>query len=138
MAGRTVYDSRDTPSAFDLNTLEFTPPSDIDVQTVRWTVQPIDSGMIGPQSASTVFYIPSVVSGELDSTRAWIDVQDGSIIDDLNYPSVTLDTTIDQGNALANNGASGYLSVGRSPSSSTLRSSTLMSVSYTHLTLPTT
>ena len=136
MAGRTVYDSRDTPSAFDLNNLEFTPPSDIDVQTVRWTVQPIDSGMIGPQSTSTIFYIPSVVSGELDSTHAWIDVQDGSIIDDLNYPSVTLDTTIDQGNALANNGASGYLSVGRSPSSSTLRSSTLMSIDFSTLPMP--
>ena len=61
MAGRTVYDSRVTSSAFDLTALEFTPPSDIDVQTVRWTVQPIDSGMIGPQSGSTVFYIKDVV-----------------------------------------------------------------------------
>jgi hypothetical protein len=113
MAGRTVYDSRDVPNAFDLVNLTFTPPTDIeDIQTVRWTVQPIDSGMFGPQSTSTVFYIPNVVSGEIDSTHAWIDIQDGSIVGDLNYPSVMLDTSLDSGNTQANNGASNYLAVG--------------------------
>ena len=136
MAGRTVYDSRVTSSAFDLNALEFTPPSDIDVQTVRWTVQPIDSGMIGPQSVSTVFYIPDVVSGEVDSTHAWLSVQDGNMVADLNYPSVTIDTSIDQGNSQANNGANAYLSVGRSPQSSTLRSSTLLSIDFSTVPLP--
>lgn len=136
MAGRTVYDSRVTASAFDLNALEFTPPSDIDVQTVRWTVQPIDSGMIGPQSASTLFYIPDVVSGEVDSTHAWLSVQDGGMVADLNYPSVTLDTSIDQGNSQANNGANAYLSVGRSPQSSILRSSTLLSIDFSTVPLP--
>jgi hypothetical protein len=136
MAGRTVYDSRVTSSAFDLTALEFTPPSDIDVQTVRWTVQPIDSGMIGPQSASTLFYIPDVVSGEVDSTHAWLSVQDGNMVADLNYPSVTLDTSIDQGNSQANNGADAYLSVGRSPQSSTLRSSSLLSIDFSTLPMP--
>tara|TARA_B110000467_G_scaffold7684_1_gene6746 strand:- start:4829 stop:13990 length:9162 start_codon:yes stop_codon:yes gene_type:complete len=139
MAGRTVYDSRDAPSAFDLTNLTFTPPTDIeDIQTVRWTVQPIDSGMIGPQSSSTLFYIPSVVSGEVDSTHAWIDLQDGSIIESLNYPSLMADTAIDSGNTQSNNGAGGYLYVGQSPSSSTLRSSTLISVDFSTLPLPTT
>ena len=137
MAGRTVYDSRVSTNAFDLTNLTFTPPNDIqNLQTVRWTVQPIDSGMIGPQSTSTVFYIPSVVAGEIDSTHAWIDIQDGSIIDDLNYPSLTVDTAIDSGNTQANNGASGYLAVGQSPTSSTLRSSTLISIDFSTLPLP--
>lgn len=139
MAGRMVYDSRDITSAFDLTNLAFTPPTDIvGIQTVRWTVQPIDSGMIGPQSASTVFYIPSVISGETDSTNAWIDLRDGSIVEELNYPTLTQDTTIDSGNAQANNGASGYLSVGQSPSSSTLRTSTLMSIDFSTLPMPST
>jgi hypothetical protein len=136
MAGRTVYDSRVTSSSFDLTNLEFTPPVDIDVQTVRWTVQPIDSGMIGPQSASTIFYIPNVVSGEVDSTHAWIDLQDGNMIEDANYPTITLDTYIDGGNTLANNGGGNYLAVGRSPSSSTLRSSSLLSIDFSTLPLP--
>jgi hypothetical protein len=139
MAGRTVYDSRDVPNAFDLVNLTFTPPTDIeDIQTVRWTVQPIDSGMFGPQSTSTVFYIPNVVSGEIDSTHAWIDIQDGSIVGDLNYPSVMLDTSLDSGNTQANNGASNYLAVGQSPSSSTLRSSILLSVDFSTLPMPST
>jgi hypothetical protein len=85
-----------------------------------------------------VFYIPNVVSGEIDSTHAWIDIQDGSIVGDLNYPSVMLDTSLDSGNTQANNGASNYLAVGQSPSSSTLRSSILLSVDFSTLPMPST
>ena len=137
MAGRTVYDSRVNPSAFDLTNLTFTPPTEIqNLQTVRWTVQPIDTGMIGPQSNSTIFYIPSVMSGEVDANHAWIDLQDGSLVADLDYPSLTLDTALDSGNTQANNGASGYLAVGQSPTSSTLRSSTLLSIDFSTLPMP--
>ncbi len=74
--------------------------------------------------------------GEVDSTHAWLSVQDGNMVADLNYPSVTLDTSIDQGNAQANNGADAYLSVGRSPQSSTLRSSSLLSIDFSSLPMP--
>ena len=54
----------------------------------------------------------------------------------MNYPSLTVDTAIDSGNTQANNGASGYLAVGQSPTSSTLRSSTLISIDFSTLPLP--
>ena len=59
MAGRYTFDSRDLPTLFDLTNLTFLPNSPVDYsQTVRWTVQPIQSGMIGPQSNSTLYHVP--------------------------------------------------------------------------------
>ena len=72
MAGRYTFDSRVQSSSFDLTNLTFMPPNDVDYSDIiRWTVQPIFAGMIGSQSNSTIFYIPSPDAGELNSTHAW-------------------------------------------------------------------
>ena len=137
MAGRYTYDSRVDSSMFDLVNLSFTPSNMLThAQTIRWTVQPIESGMIGQQSVSTFFHIPNTDSEEVDSTHAWVSLQEGTIVEDQNYPLITKDTTLDQGNSYANSGSSSYLSVGQSPSNSILRSSTLMEIDFSTLPLP--
>ena len=137
MAGRYTFDSRVQSSSFDLTNLTFMPPNDVDYSDIiRWTVQPIFAGMIGSQSNSTIFYIPSPDAGELNSTHAWASFQEGTIIDSVGYPTVTSDTYIDQGSIYSNNGGSNFLAVGRSPSSNTLRASTLMEIDFSSLPLP--
>ena len=138
MAGRYTFDSRVDSSMFDLTNQTFQPTSPIDYsQTVRWTVQPIQSGMIGPQSNSTIFHIPDTDAGEIDSTHAWISLQEGAMVESESYPRITQDTTLDEGNSLGNNGGSSYLSVGQSPTNSILHSTTLMEIDFSTLPFPT-
>ena len=138
MAGRTTYDSRDSSALFDLLNFTFTPSTSINqAQTIRWTVQPIQAGMIGPQSVSTLFHIPDTDSGEIDSTHAWVSLQEGAIVESQNYPLLTQDTFLDGGNILANQGSSGYLAVGQSSSNSILRSTSLIEIDFSSLPLPT-
>ena len=64
-------------------------------QTIRWTVQAVQAGMIGPQSVSTIFHIPDTDSGEIDSAHAWVSLQEGTIVESQNYPLITQDTFLD-------------------------------------------
>ena len=139
MAGRTTYDSRTDSTLFDLPNLTFTPTTlpNVALNTIRWTVQPVQSGMIGPQSASTVFYIPNTDSGEVDSTHAWVSLQEGSILESQSYPQITEDTYLDGGNTLTAYGSSDYLAVGQSSSNSILRSTSLIEIDFSTLPLPT-
>ena len=138
MAGRYTYDSRVDSTLFDLPNLTFTPSSSLNhAQTIRWTVQPIQLGMIGPQSNSTVFHIPDTDSAEIDSTHAWVSLQEGSIVESQYYPLITQDTFLDGGNLLAQQGNSAYLAVGRSPGNSLLRSTSLIEIDFSALPLPT-
>jgi len=137
MAGRYTFDSRDDPDLFDLPNKTFQPTSPVDYSpTVRWTVQPIHLGMIGPQSTSTLFYVPEVDSAEVDATHAWVALQEGAMVDEEGYPMITSDTTLDGGNIFNNNGASSALLVGRSPSNSLLRTSSLIEIDFSSLPLP--
>ena len=137
MAGRYTYDSRVNSNLFDLPNLTFTPSASLNhAQTIRWTIQPIQSGMIGPQSASTLFHIPDADSGEINSTHAWVSLQEGSIVESQNYPFITQDTLLDEGNSLAQQGGSSYLAVGQSSSNSILRSSSLIEINFSTLPLP--
>ena len=140
MAGLRVFDSRVDASEFDLTNLTFTPTSDITfTQQIRWMVQPINNGMLGPRGSSTNFYIPNNMGSELDSTHATLVVQEGALIPSLSYPSVTQDTYLDSGNTLANVGSSSAFYVGLSPISNNgnLRSSSLISIDFSNLPLPT-
>jgi hypothetical protein len=142
MQGLYTYDSRVNTSAFDLQNLQFTPPSDLDFsEEIRWMVQPVRDGMIGPRSSSSNFYIPTVVGGEVNSTDAHLMIQEGSMIDALNYPTATQDTYLDSGNTLSNQGSSNALFVGRSANSyntASLRSTSLVSIQLSSVPLPTT
>ena len=141
MAGLYTYDSRTTPAAFDTTNLTFTPSSDLTfAQEIRWMVQPVNNGMLGPRSASTVFYLPNDIGAEIDSTHANVSIQEGSIIPSTSYPSVTADTYLDSGNIYTSQGSSSSLYVGLRPGSpsSAYRTATLMSINFSGLPLPST
>ena len=140
MAGLRTFDSRDDPQDFDLANLSFTPPYDIDYATeIRWMVQPINNGMLGPRSTSTNFYLPLAFGGEIDANTAYLELQEGAYIPSLAYPSVTEDTFLDSGNQQNNFGSSSSMYVGRSSTSTAnanLRSSTLVSINFSSVPLP--
>ena len=57
MQGFSMFDSRTNSSLFDLANLSFTLDSSLQPDSaVRWFVQPVNQGMLGPKSASTVFF----------------------------------------------------------------------------------
>ncbi|DAC49247.1 MAG TPA: DNRLRE domain-containing protein, partial [Candidatus Poseidoniales archaeon] len=142
MAGLYTYDSRTTPSAFDITNLTFTPSSDLSfAQEIRWMVQPINNGMLGPRSASTIFYLPNDVGEEVNSTHATLSIQEGSIVPSLAYPATTQDTYLDTGTIYTNRGSSSSLFVGRSQVSTSnpnLRSMSLVNMNFSALPLPST
>lgn len=140
MAGLYTYDSRTTPSSFDMTNLTFTPSSDLTfAQEIRWMVQPINNGMLGPRSASTIFYLPNDVGQEINSTYANLSIQEGSIVSSLSYPSVSQDTYLDTGTIYTDRGSSSSLYVGRSQISTSnpnLRSMSLVNMNFSALPMP--
>ena len=140
MAGLYVYDSRVNTTSFDVTNLTFVPDSDLTfAQEIRWMVQPINNGMLGPRSNATTFYLPNDLGEELNSTHATLMVQEGAFVPSLSYPSVTADTYIDSGNIYANHGSSSSLYVGRSQistSNPSLRTSSLIDIDFSSLPMP--
>ena len=126
MAGLYTYDSRVATADFDVLNRTFTPSQELDfAQEIRWMVQPMNNGMLGPRSASTVFYLPNDIGEEINSTHANLSIQEGAIVPSLGYPAVMDDTYLDTGNIYTNRGSSSSLFVGRSQvstSNSNLRS----------------
>ncbi len=140
MAGLYTYDSRVATAAFDVANRTFTPPQDLDfAQEIRWMVQPMNNGMLGPRSTSTVFYLPNDIGQEINSTHANVSIQEGAIIPSLAYPAVMEDTYLDTGNIYTNRGSSSALFVGRSSVSTNnqnLRSMSLLNMDFSGLPLP--
>ena len=140
MAGLYVYDSRVNTTSFDVTNLTFTPDSDLTfAQEIRWMVQPINNGMLGPRSNATTFYLPNDLGEELNSTHATLMIQEGAFVPSLSYPSVTADTYLDSGNIYANQGSSSSLYVGRSQvstSNPSLRASSLIDIDFSSLPMP--
>jgi hypothetical protein len=137
MAGLYVYDSRVNTSSFDVANLSFTPSADLMfAQAIRWMVQPINNGMLGPRSTSSVFYLPSDRGGEVNATDAYLSVQEGAFVPALSYPSATTDTYLDSGDIYTNRGTDSSLYVGRSRVSLTnpsLRTSSLIAIDLSSL-----
>ena len=140
MSGLETYDSRIETSSFDLTNLTFTPPNDLDfTQEIRWMVQPLNNGMLGPRSSSTNFFIPEELGSEINSTDATLSIQEGAYVSDLAYPAVMQDTYLDSGNTLSNKGSDTILSVGRSQlsySNTALRTSSLIDIDFSNLPMP--
>ena len=140
MAGLYVYDSRVNASMFDLANRTFTPDSDFDFsQEIRWMVQPINNGMLGPRGNSTLFFLPEDIGEEVSSTHATVFIQEHNALPNNQYPSVSSDTYIDSGSTVANQGNNNQLYVGYSPvstSNTNLRTSTLMSINFSSLPFP--
>ncbi|MEC7178665.1 MAG: DNRLRE domain-containing protein, partial [Candidatus Thermoplasmatota archaeon] len=140
MAGFETYDSRSMPQNFDIINNQFTPPSDIDFDNkISWRVQPIFSDMLGQYSNKTHYYIPQDIGSELSQNTAQLLVQDGSIVNEINYPQVTRDIFLDEGapNQVTN---SNGLSIGNSSAINTNTSSSTVLIGFnlTSLSLPNT
>ena len=139
MAGLYTYDSRTTPAAFDITNLTFTPPQDLTfAQEIRWMVQPMNNGMLGPRSTSTIFYLPNDVGEEINSTHATLSIQEGSIIPSTAYPTVVRHLPR-HGEHLHQCSTSSSLFVGRSQvstSNANLRSMSLVNMDFSSLPMP--
>ena len=142
MAGLYVYDSRVNTTSFDLQNLTFTPLGELNfAQEIRWMVQPVNNGMLGPRSTSTNFYLPNDLGEEIDSTHASLSIQEGAFVPSLAYPAVTQDTYLDSGNTQSNQGSNSALYAGLSQistSNTNLRTSTLISFDFSNLPMPST
>ena len=114
MQGKQIFDSRVSPSLFDLNQMTFTPDIDISYDNkIQWTVQPVESDMLGMPSNGSVYWIPSIVGEELNPTDASLSLQDGNMVNELNLPQLTQDTYMDEGAPNTANNLNG-LSIGNS------------------------
>ena len=138
MEGQIVFDSRDNPSYFDIVNMEFYAPYDLDFSNrIQWSVQGIENGMIGYTSNKTSYWLPNDISEEMSSTDARVEIQDGSIVEELGYPVLTSDTYLDQGDAnSAKNGQGLY--VGVSPTGQSNLSSSLIAFDFSTLPMPNT
>ena len=139
LQGEEIFDSRINPQYFNLASLTFNAPIDFDFDTrIRWQVQPIFQDVLGPVSNETYYWVPSAVGMELTGSDASLELQEGSIISQLNYSQVTIDTTLDEGfptDSMDGNGLLvGESSVANSPQYS---ASSLLAFDWSNLPLPT-
>jgi len=120
--GWQFFDSRDSNAGFDLVNLTWTNPNGMgDNRSVRWQVQPIIDGILGPRGPSELFLIPETTGGKWNSTDAWFVLQNGILNPEYDIPDdVFTDTYLHTGSGsnVAKESA-GTLAVGRSPTDST-------------------
>ena len=139
MQGFSMFDSRTNTSLFDIANLSFTLDSSLQPDSaVRWFVQPVNQGMLGPKSASTVFFVPRVIGDTLDSTSAYINLTEGSAVPEIDYPSgLFSDTFVDSGNSNGKFSTSTSMWLGRSAytSSQSSRSSIVTTIDMSSIPL---
>ena len=77
------------------------------------------------------FHIPSLTGGELNSTDAWFEMQEGTIVTGLNYPVIFKDTTINSITPTTVNGSNELLQIGSNGGSASL-----IGVDFSSLPIP--
>ena len=136
MAGTIMFDSRTSPSLFDLNGLTFTPDQDIDYRNdIYWSVQAIDDSMYGNTSSTSNYFIPNSMGAELSATDATLTIQDGTILNQTNFPQATNDIYLDEGAPSTGQDGNG-LTIGNSSILANKQSTTSAIVSFNISTLP--
>ena len=140
MGGTMMFDSRLNPELFDLATLSFTPDLDIDFDnSINWYVQPVENDMLGKISNVSSYFIPNIMSQEINQTDASISIQDGSIFPLTNYPSATEDVFLDEGNPSQSNNSLGLMIGNSTIANSNLSSTTsIVSFNLSRIALPST
>ena len=120
-AGWTVYDSRDSSEGWDITNLTWTSPDNLSTgESYEWFVQPITDDILGTKGQDTIFHIPAETGNTINSTDAEISLQEGQIVDALDYPAIFMDTYIDSGSTNSAYESSQRLLMGRSNLSSSL------------------
>ena len=131
--GWVIHDSRDV-LGFNLNTLEFTPTSNIsNGDSYRWFVQAIVDDVYGERGNINSFHLPLQTGATLNSTDAYAVFQDGVLIPAASYPDVFKDTWIDQYYSNANHGSNGSLVVGDSPHSPSSSANILIEINLSSI-----
>jgi hypothetical protein len=129
--GWMIYDSR-IDAGFDVGALTFSVAGGISAgQEVKWVVQPISDDILGNHSNVSSFHIPSLTGGELNSTDAWFEMQEGTIVTGLNYPVIFKDTTINSITPTTVNGSNELLQIGSNGGSASL-----IGVDFSSLPIP--
>ena len=138
MDGQIVFDSRTNPSYFDVVNMEFYAPYDLDFSNhIQWSVQGMENGMIGYTSNKTSYWLPNNISEEISTTDAWVELQEGAIVEELSFPLITSDTYLDENDPnIAKDGQGLY--VGVSPSDPNMLSSSLVAFDFSSLPMPNT
>jgi len=120
-AGWTVYDSRDSSEGWDITNLTWTSPDNLSTgESYEWFVQPITDNILGTKGQDTIFHIPAETGNSINSTDAEISLQEGQIVEALDYPAIFMDTYIDSGSTNSAYESSQRLLMGRSNLSSSL------------------
>mgnify|MGYP001177181361 FL=1 len=114
-AGWTVYDSRESSNGWDITNLTWTSPSNLaSGDSYEWFVQPITNDIFGARGNDTIFHIPESTGESINSTDANIDLQEGQIVEALDYPAIFMDTYLDSGSANSAYESESQLIIGRS------------------------
>ena len=138
MAGQIIFDSRDIPSSFDVANMKFYAPYDLDFSNhIQWSVQGIENGTIGYSSNRTSYWLPNEIGQEVSTTDATVELQQGAIVEELSFPSITSDTYLDEYDPFTQMDGQG-LYVGVSPSNANGVSSSLIAFDFSTLPMPNT
>ena len=138
-AGWTMYDSRDSSEGWDITNLTWTSPDDLSTgESYEWFIQPITDDILGARGQDTIFHIPAETGNSINSTDAEITLQEGQIVEALDYPAIFMDTYIDSGSTNQAFESSQRLLLGRSNYSSSLnyRSVSLLMVNWSSMPIP--
>ena len=138
-AGWIVYDSRKSTNGWDITNLTWTSPSSLSSgESYEWFVQPITNDILGARGSDTIFHIPANTGNSINSTDANISLQEGLIVEALDYPAIFVDTFVDSGSANTAFERSSELIMGLSnySSSSNHYSQTMMTIDWSGLPIP--
>ena len=137
--GWSMYDSRDSTAGWDIGNLTWTSPSSLsDGDSYEWFVQPITDDILGSRGTETIFHIPAKTGSSINSTDANITLQEGMIVEALDYPAVFMDTYVDSGSTNSAYESGTELIVGRSnlTSSTIYYTETMVMVNWSSMPIP--
>ena len=136
-AGWTMYDSRDSSEGWDITNLSWTSPDDLSTgESYEWFIQPITDDILGARGQDTIFHIPSETGNSINSTDAEITLQEGQIVEALDYPAIFMDTYIDSGSTNSAYESSQRLIMGRSNLTSSLNYETISALMVNWSSMP--
>ena len=137
--GWTVYDSRDSSLGWDMTNLSWTPQSNLSAgDSFEWFVQPITNDILGARGINTRFHIPVQTGDSINSTDAYINFQEGQVVEALDYPALFMDTYLDSGSTNSAYEGGQDLVIGRSvvTASNNYYTESILAVDWSNMPIP--
>jgi hypothetical protein len=137
-AGWTMYDSRDSSTGWDVDNMTWTASSLSTGESFEWFVQPITDDILGSRGHETIFHIPTSTGTSINSTDANISLQEGLIVEALDYPAIFMDTYVDSGATNTAYESNSDLIMGRSnlTNSQNYYTETMVMVNWSSMPIP--